>query len=100
MPAAKSSRKAAAAKPLPVSLPTEAEVRAVNLELDESAASDAAPTPEASVADAESDDREDRETRVRRAAYAAFQRRGSQDGDEVSDWLAAEREVDGDPPAH
>lgn len=88
MPAAKSPRKAAAAKPLPVALPTEAEVRAIDLELDESAADVASP------------ETEDRETRVRRAAYAAYQRRGEQDGDEVSDWLAAEREVDGDKPSH
>ena len=42
----------------------------------------------------------DREARIRAAAYAAFLRRGGAPGDEVQDWLDAEREVDMQDPQH
>lgn len=36
-----------------------------------------------------------REDKVRQRAYDIYQARGGREGDEVSDWLAAEREFDG-----
>lgn len=60
-------------------LPTEAQLRATDEEFE------AAPPDESSE--------EDRLTRIRAAAYAAFLRRGEAPGDEVQDWLDAEREV-------
>jgi hypothetical protein len=35
-----------------------------------------------------------REDKIRQRAYEMYQARGRQEGDEVSDWLAAEREFD------
>jgi hypothetical protein len=35
------------------------------------------------------------EQRIRERAYEIYLARGGQDGDEVSDWVAAEREVKG-----
>ncbi|MFM9925872.1 DUF2934 domain-containing protein [Variovorax sp. H27-G14] len=35
-----------------------------------------------------------RDEAIRRAAYAAYERRGGQSGDETQDWLEAEAEVD------
>jgi len=42
----------------------------------------------------ESEDAASREARIRRAAYDAYVRRGGAPGDEVQDWLDAERQVD------
>lgn len=63
----------------PRALPTEAELRATDLEAE-------APGQDASE--------DDRESRVRNAAYAAYLRRGSEPGHETEDWLDAEREID------
>ena len=71
------------AQATPTPMPTEAEVRADDLESGE-------------------DPDEGRDGRIRRAAYAAFLRRGDQPGNELDDWLEAERSVDaqadGDAP--
>jgi len=45
-------------------------------------------------AQGESEDAASREARIRRAAYDAYVRRGGAPGDEVQDWLDAERQVD------
>jgi hypothetical protein len=42
----------------------------------------------------ESEDAASREARIRRAAYDAYVRRGGAPGDEVQDWLDAEKQVD------
>ncbi len=34
----------------------------------------------------------DRDEQIRQIAYAAYERRGEQDGDAIQDWLAAEAE--------
>jgi hypothetical protein len=39
------------------------------------------------------DIRNSSEEQIRERAYAIYQARGGQDGDEVSDWVAAEREL-------
>jgi hypothetical protein len=41
-----------------------------------------------------SEDAASREARIRRAAYDAYVRRGGAPGDEVQDWLDAEKQVD------
>jgi hypothetical protein len=61
----------------PGDLPSEAAVRAVDLEL-----GDAASLEEA------------RQSRIREAAYAAYERRGGEPGHESEDWLEAEQTVD------
>jgi hypothetical protein len=43
---------------------------------------------------AESGDTSSREARIRDAAYAAYQRRAGEPGNDVDDWLQAESEVD------
>jgi hypothetical protein len=74
-----------------VSLPTEAEVRATDLERDDS-------DPKAGVADSTSNaSAEDlREDMIRREAYAIFERRGGEPGHEDEDWLEAERSIAAD----
>jgi len=42
----------------------------------------------------ESEDAASREARIRGAAYEAYVRRGGAPGDEVQDWLDAEKQVD------
>ena len=42
----------------------------------------------------EGEDAASREARIRRAAYDAYVRRGGAPGDEVQDWLDAEKQVD------
>ena len=54
-----------------------------------------APEPQAERASAEAD----REARIRSAAYAAAERRGFVPGQEMDDWLAAERVIDGETSA-
>lgn len=41
-----------------------------------------------------------REERIRAAAYRRAESRGFAPGQELDDWLAAEREVDAAPPPH
>jgi hypothetical protein len=41
-----------------------------------------------------SEDAASREARIRRAAYDAYVRRGGAPGDDVQDWLDAEKQVD------
>jgi hypothetical protein len=43
---------------------------------------------------ADSGDTSSREARIRDAAYAAYQRRAGEPGNDVDDWLQAESEVD------
>lgn len=40
-----------------------------------------------------------REDRIRQTAYAHYEARGRTDGHALEDWLSAEAEVDGTPPA-
>ncbi|MEJ8859764.1 DUF2934 domain-containing protein [Variovorax robiniae] len=75
-------------------LPTEAEVRAVDLEREDGET--ARPISPDSTSEASAD--ELREDMIRREAYAIYERRGGEPGDEKEDWLAAEREVDGSKP--
>jgi hypothetical protein len=70
-------------------MPTEAEVRADDLALP-----DAAPDGHALATQPDNEEFESRETKIRNAAYARYERRGSQAGDAVEDWLEAERTVD------
>jgi hypothetical protein len=65
----------------PEALPTEAQVMAEGIESD-------------AVHSEEGDD--GRQMRIREAAYAAYERRGGQPGNEVDDWLEGERAVDRD----
>ena len=74
--------------PLPAVSPTEAEVRATDLDEQET------PPPDDREGTPREDDRQDR---IRRAAYANYQRRGASAGSEVEDWLDAERSVDDKP---
>ena len=62
--------------PPTIAVPTEAEVRAADLEQDDAKL------------------REDREARIRDAAYAKSERRGFEPGHEDEDWLEAERDLD------
>jgi hypothetical protein len=39
---------------------------------------------------------ESRMARIAQRAYAIYERRGGQGGQELDDWLQAEREIDGD----
>jgi len=39
----------------------------------------------------------DRETRIREAAYRRFEQRARNDGDALTDWLEAEKQVGGRP---
>jgi len=66
--------------PLSIAIPTEAEVRAADLEQEDAA------VREAQAAQ--------REARIREAAYDEAQRRGFLPGHEQQDWLEAERKVD------
>lgn len=85
------------ARPVPVSpgpaiLPTEAEIRAADLEQEEQ--EDAArlqETPESSSPETEA---LRREARIRQAAYANYEKRGAAPGGAHDDWVAAERSVD------
>jgi len=70
--------------PLPIARPTEAEIRAEDLENDDLGAQDPS-------------DHEERQARIRRAAYEAAERRGFEPGHDVEDWLAAEAEIDRKP---
>ena len=66
-------------------MPTEAETRAADLaETAGNGTEDATPP---------SEDGDDRDSRIRKAAYAAYQRRGSLPGQELDDWLEAERSL-------
>ena len=72
-------------------MPTEAEVRAADLERE-----DADPLrhiPAESSTDSGPSDL--REEMIRREAYAAYERRGCEPGHEDEDWLEAERKVVG-----
>ena len=66
---------------LPRVLPTQAEVRAADLEQEDRSS--------------ESNDARSREQKIRDAAYANYLRRGAAPGHELDDWLEAERSVDG-----
>ena len=68
-------------------LPTEAELRAADLELD------AATRDELQDELQDELGQDDRQSRIRAAAYAAFLRRGDGPGDADQDWFEAEREV-------
>ena len=73
--------------PLSIALPTEAEIRAADLEQDDAALRETLAQ---------------REARIREAAYAKAQQRGFVPGHEEEDWLEAERTVDREnvaPPA-
>jgi Protein of unknown function (DUF2934) len=65
---------------LPIAVPTEAEVRAADLEQDESAV--------------RLEQVQDREERIRAAAYAKYEKRGFTPGHDEEDWLEAERDID------
>lgn len=57
----------------------------------------ASPNPEPSeAANAPPPDDETRQARIRDAAYAAYERRGSQPGTPLDDWLEGERALDAD----
>ncbi|MGJ7506527.1 DUF2934 domain-containing protein [Variovorax sp. GT1P44] len=68
--------------PPTIAVPTEAEVRAADLEQDD-----------AKVRQVQA---EDRETRIREAAYSRAEQRGFAPGHEDEDWLEAERAIDRD----
>ena len=89
MQAKTSASQAAISALSPAAIPTEAQVRAIDLELQ-----DAAPNNLGAANEPEGDDVESRETKIRNAAYERYERPGSQDGDAVEDWLEAERTID------
>ena len=64
---------------LPIARPTEAEVRAADLEQDDITAHEQA---------------QRREARIRQAAYKKYERRGSVPGHAEEDWIEAERDID------
>ena len=98
----KSSPQSDSDLPGPATLPTEAEVRAADLEREDTATRDGDVQPDPARDQAEADAgavgqsdaaTESREERIRRAAYALYQKRGSSPGSDLDDWLEAERTV-------
>ena len=72
--------------PTPLVQPTEAEVRAADLESQEAEVSrEAQGAARAEAA---------REEAIRQAAYAVYLRKGARPGGDLDDWLEAERAVD------